>query len=58
MIPMKNVEETDPSCERQADDSDFIWPSVYNDSMYKETLTITVSRIYFWFMFFKLFVHA
>lgn len=29
MIPMKNVEETDPSCERQADDSDFIWPSLF-----------------------------
>ena len=30
--PMKNVELTDESSERRADDIDFIGPSVYGDS--------------------------
>ena len=39
---MKNVELTDRNSERQADDIDFIGPSVYVDSVYKVNLTISV----------------
>ena len=42
MTPMKNVEGTNPSSERQADNSDFIGLCVYRDSIYKENLTISI----------------
>ena len=42
MTPLKNIEETDPSSDRQADNRDFIGPSVYRDSIYKGNLTISV----------------
>ena len=44
---MKNVELTDWSSERRADDSDFIAPSVHRDFVYKGNLTIPVFWIYF-----------
>lgn len=37
---MKHVETTDQSSERRADGSDFIEPSIYKDSIYKENFTI------------------
>ena len=40
MTPMKNVELTDWSSERQADDSHFVGSSVYRYSIYKGKLTI------------------
>lgn len=42
MTPMKNVERTNPSSDRQADNNDFIGPCVYWDSIYKENLTISI----------------
>ena len=39
---MKNVEFTDRSGERLADDIDFIGPSVYGNSIYKGNLTMSV----------------
>ena len=48
---MKNVELTDQSSERGADDNDFIGPSVYGDSIYKGNLTYLpfeyISHAYF-----------
>ena len=40
MTPAKNVELTDRRSERQTDDSDFIGPSVYKNSIYKGNMTI------------------
>ena len=42
MTPLKNVELTDRSCERRADDIDFIGPSVYGDPLCKGNLIISV----------------
>ena len=33
---MKKINDTDPNSERQAEVSNFIGPSVYRDSIYKE----------------------
>ena len=45
---MKNVEPTEQSSGRWADNSYFIGPSVYGGSIYKGNLTITAFWIYFW----------
>ena len=58
MTPMKNVERTNPSSDRQADNNDFIGPCVYWDSIYKENLTISIFWIYFWFIAFNWSGHA
>ena len=41
MTPMSKVKLTNQSSDRQADDIDFIGPSVYGDSTYKGDLTIS-----------------
>ena len=43
---MEHVETTDQSSERRADGSDFIEPSIYKDSIYKENFTINAFWIY------------
>ena len=42
------VQLTEWSSERQADNSDFIGPSIYGDLIYIGDLTISVFWIYFW----------
>ena len=41
MTPMSKVKLTNQSSDRQADDTDFIVPSVYGGSIYKGDLTIS-----------------
>ena len=47
-IPIKNGGLTGWGSEKWADDSDFIEPSIYRDSIYKENLAISVLCKYFW----------
>ena len=51
MTPMKNVELTDRSSERQADDIDLIGPSVYGDSIYRELGHICFLNIFLMYTF-------